>query len=70
MLEIAVMPKKPFEEPKPFESPFAKLAGLRPQLTAGPPPARAAEPRTKPTPARAVVRIERKGHGGKDMTRH
>jgi translation initiation factor 1 len=63
------MSKKPLEEPKPFDSPFAKLGGLRAQLSPGPAPTSVAEPRAKPTPARAVVRIERKGHAGKDMTR-
>ena len=63
------MPKKPFEEPKPFESPFAKLGGLRSQLNAGSAPAQVAETRSQPVPARAVVRIEHKGHGGKEMTR-
>jgi translation initiation factor 1 len=63
------MPKKPLAEPMPFESPFAKLDGLRSQLRPGPPSATAVRPAAKPTPARAVVRIERKGHGGKEMTR-
>ena len=67
MLETAVMSKKPFEEPKPFDSPFAKLAALRPELSPGPSPVE--KPHIKPAPTRAVVRIERKGHGGKDMTR-
>lgn len=63
------MSKKPFQEPKPFDSPFAKLGHLRTQLSPGPAPTPVAEPRPKPAPARAVVRIERKGHAGKDMTR-
>lgn len=52
-------------------SPFASLAGLREQLPAGAP---APEPAPKPAPAatrgpaRAVVRYERKGRGGKEAT--
>lgn len=52
----------------PFNSPFAKLAGLKadvPTAPAAPPPAK---PAAKPPPARAVVRIERKGRGGKEAT--
>jgi translation initiation factor 1 len=50
------------------KSPFAALAGLRetlPQGSAGVPAA--AGTRVK-GPARAVVRLERKGRGGKDAT--
>jgi translation initiation factor 1 len=55
-------------------SPFAKLAALREALPAGPP--ERAEPDARPEPpaaqkkgpAKAVVRIERKGRGGKDVT--
>lgn len=52
--------------PAPFHSPFAKLAGLKADLPAAPAPAAAKPPR--PPPARAVVRIERKGRGGKEAT--
>jgi translation initiation factor 1 len=53
--------------PKPA-SPFAALAGLRDQLPPGaPPPAPAASPEPR-GPARAVVRYERKGRGGKEAT--
>jgi translation initiation factor 1 len=51
----------------PFHNPFAGLAGRREELAAGPPP----EPERKPAPAgpaRAVIRYERKGHGGKEVT--
>jgi translation initiation factor 1 len=41
----------------PFNNPFGKLGGKKP------PPA------PPKAPARAVVRYERKGHGGKEMTR-
>jgi translation initiation factor 1 len=52
-------------------SPFASLAGLREQLPAGAAPAPA--PEREPAapargPARAVVRYERKGRGGKEAT--
>lgn len=53
-------------------SPFAALAGLRDALPAGPAPApgpRPDEPRAAAGPARAVVRLERKGRGGKEVTR-
>ncbi len=46
-------------------SPFAALAGLREKLPPGPPP-RAPEP--PKGPARAVVRYEKKGRGGKEVT--
>jgi len=52
----------------PFNNPFAKLAGARDALPAGPevPPVVAAPPRG---PACAVLRRERKGHAGKEVTR-
>ncbi|MBC7793620.1 MAG: translation initiation factor [Clostridia bacterium] len=52
---------------KPFNNPFAALEGQReklPEVAAI--PVKSAKP---DAPARAVVRYERKGHGGKDMTR-
>jgi translation initiation factor 1 len=49
------------------DSPFAKLAGLRDQLPEGSKPAAKPEPEKK-GPARAVVRLERKGRGGKEAT--
>jgi translation initiation factor 1 len=53
----------------PKDSPFAKLAGLRDQLPAGP----ATQPKKeKPPPKlfaeKVVVRFTRKGHGGKTVT--
>jgi translation initiation factor 1 len=55
----------------PASSPFAGLEALRGSLPAGP----AASPPAGPTseakpsgPARAVVRMERKGRGGKEVT--
>jgi translation initiation factor 1 len=52
---------------RPFHDPFANL---RERLPAGwePPPAPAPPVGAPPAPARAVVRIERKGRGGKEAT--
>jgi translation initiation factor 1 len=56
------------EAPAPFHNPFASLAEKREELPAGtPPPPPAAKPAPK-GPARAVVRMERKGRGGKEVT--
>ena len=58
-------------EPKtPFHNPFGALGALRDQLPAASAPA---EPAAKPAPggktyARAVVRMERSGRGGKEAT--
>jgi translation initiation factor 1 len=64
-------PPPPAAPAAPFNSPFAKLAEKLPDLPSAPPPpvarAPAAKP-PKPPPARAVVRIERKGRGGKEAT--
>ena len=46
------------------ESPFAKLAGLRDQL----PPGQERPAPVQKAPARAVIRIERKQRGGKEVT--
>ena len=60
------------EEPKPppaFASPFAGLAGLRAALPSTPQvPAPKPAPVEKKGPARAVVRREKKGRGGKEVT--
>ena len=61
------------DEPKPppaFASPFAGLAGLRDSLPSAPQQtAPAPKPETgKKGPARAVVRREKKGRGGKEVT--
>ena len=55
------------------DSPFAGLAGLRATLPDAPPATQTSTPgaKAKPAPkgpAKAVVRIERKGRGGKDAT--
>ncbi len=61
-----------FIDPEAAASPFSALSGLRGALPDGPPPpqapAAAAAPLSK-APARAVLRLERKGHGGRDATR-
>ncbi|PTL84159.1 translation initiation factor [Vitiosangium sp. GDMCC 1.1324] len=51
----------------PFHNPFASLGLKREELPAGPAPSpvKAEEPKG---PARAVVRMERKGRGGKEVT--
>lgn len=51
------------------ENPFAALAALRASLPEGPAPKAASAPQApKKGPAKAVVRLERKGRGGKDVT--
>lgn len=53
---------------KPDGNPFAALSGLRDSLPAGPAtPAPGEKPAPK-GPARAVVRMERKGRAGKEAT--
>lgn len=51
----------------PFNNPFAAIAGKREQLPSAPAPAPAKVEERK-GPARAVVRMERKGRGGKEVT--
>jgi translation initiation factor 1 len=59
---------------KPPGSPFAALAGLRDRLPPGEAPPAGAQPSAAPPsaaprgPARAVVRYERKGRAGKEVT--
>jgi translation initiation factor 1 len=59
---------------KPFHNPFGALAGLRgPESPAAAAPAKPATPAPTPPPGvkpipRAVVRMERAGRGGKDVT--
>jgi len=52
----------------PFNNPFAAIAGKREELPAGPAPAAASKKEERKGPARAVVRLERKGRGGKEVT--
>ncbi|QSQ13030.1 translation initiation factor [Myxococcus landrumensis] len=61
---------EPVAPAAPFHNPFAALAAKREALPVGP-SAPAASPVQKPEPkgpARAVVRMERKGRGGKEVT--
>ncbi len=53
-----------------FASPFAALNGLRASLPQGPTPAAStnAPAQAQRGPARAVVRLERKGRRGKEVT--
>ncbi len=54
-------------KPKDPTSPFAALDKLRASLPVGQPPPPVVKPARKP-PAWAVVRVERKGRGGKEAT--
>lgn len=60
----------PVEKVEDTQSPFAALAALRASLPEGPAPKAetVAPPAPKKGPAKAVVRLERKGRGGKDVT--
>jgi translation initiation factor 1 len=51
----------------PFHNPFAALSGLRGDYVAPDPPAATPDSRTRSIP-RAVVRMERSGRGGKEVT--
>ena len=58
----------------PFHQAFASLGALRDDLPAGPPPSATAPPGPAhdplgPAPSRVVVQKERKGRGGKTVTR-
>jgi translation initiation factor 1 len=53
------------DEKKPFHNPFGALRDKLGDLPAGPAPAPSAPSKG---PARAVVRMERKGRGGKEIT--
>ncbi len=70
---MAKRPKELPAPPGPFNAPFAGLAG-RLGLPAAPPAAAPASPAAppaapaRPAPARAVVRFEKKGRGGKAVT--
>ena len=56
----------PAAPPEAFHSPFASLSGLKATLPKG---AEASPPRKeRAPPARAVVRLERKGRRGKEVT--
>ena len=53
------------DEKKPFHNPFGVL---REQMTDLPPGPAPGQPPSPKGPARAVVRMERKGRGGKEVT--
>ena len=55
------------DEKKPFHNPFGALASLKDTLPPGKTPAQVAEVEKK-RPARAVVRLERAGRSGKEVT--
>jgi translation initiation factor 1 len=55
----------PDDEKKPFHNPFGALKGKLGELPRGP---ERAPPQAAKGPARAVVRLERKGRGGKEVT--
>jgi translation initiation factor 1 len=64
------------EDSKPFHNPFASLGRLRDSLPEAPLPTAASKPVAAAVPAgpagksipRAVVRMERSGRGGKEVT--
>lgn len=60
-------PASPPAASEPFHNPFAALGGLRDALPSAPEPAPAV-PAAPKAPERAVVRLERKGRGGKEVT--
>jgi translation initiation factor 1 len=55
------------DDKKPFHNPFAGLAGLRDALPKGPEP-QPVKAEAKKAPPRAVVRLERAGRHGKEVT--
>jgi translation initiation factor 1 len=61
-------PEPPAGAAPPPNNPFGSLSTLRDQLPAGQAPAAPAEKPAPPGPARAVVRYERKGRKGKEVT--
>jgi translation initiation factor 1 len=64
-------PEPPGAAARPFNNPFGSIAerlGMTPAPAPAGEPARGAAPAARPGPARAVVRLERKGRGGKEAT--
>jgi translation initiation factor 1 len=55
------------DEKKPFHNPFAGLSGLRDSLPPGS-PKKEKQPKPKPVPPKGVVRMERAGRNGKEVT--
>ncbi len=63
------LPPAPPAPAAAFHTPFASLQGLREALPDGPAARKApAPPLPKPAPPRAVVRLEKKGRRGKEVT--
>ncbi len=61
-------PTGPEQPDRPFHNPFEGLAE-RLGIAPAPPPAAASQPAAQASaPGRAVVRLERKGRGGKEVT--
>ncbi|MEW5738233.1 MAG: translation initiation factor [Myxococcota bacterium] len=56
------------DEKKPFHNPFGALAGLKDGLPKGPEAKPDAKPEAPKGPPRAVVRLERAGRKGKEVT--
>jgi translation initiation factor 1 len=56
------------DEKKPFHNPFGALGGLRASLPQGPAPKANAQSAQKKAPPKAVVRMERAGRRGKEVT--
>ncbi len=56
------------DDKKPFHNPFAGLKDKLGDLPRGPEAPREPERKRSESPARAVVRLERKGRGGKEVT--
>lgn len=56
------------DEKKPFNNPFGALAGKLKDLPSQPEKPAAATKATPKGPAKAVVRLERTGRGGKEVT--
>jgi translation initiation factor 1 len=61
-------PEPPAGAAPPPNNPFGSLSSLRDQLPAGQAAAAPVAKAPPPGPARAVVRYERKGRGGKEVT--
>jgi translation initiation factor 1 len=55
------------DEKKPFHNPFGALAGLKDALPKGEPP-KPPPAKVKKAPPKAVVRMERAGRNGKEVT--
>ena len=61
-------PSAPEPKAGPFNAALAGLAARMGEVPEGPAPVAPAKPAGKPPPARAVVRMERAGRGGRTVT--